>query len=1135
MIRGGNRMPTSPKSQLSITASRFVSGNRKKPTARDGNGMPDNDRIIFEALRHFAGSVSLKTRGITPGQPEDQLRAPLETLLAVAGRAFGLEVVAKGESLLPGRLGRPDYAVLVGGALAGFVELKEPGKGAEPSRYTGHDREQWNRFRALPNLLYSDGNEWSLFESGERIGQIVKICGDVVTDGERAVTQLDADALSPLLLHFLSWDPIVPQGARELAAYLAPMCRLLRQEVADALTDSSSPLIDLAKDWRQLLFPEADDERFADAYAQTVTFALLLARSEGASTLDVDTAIRALAAHHTLLSRALDVLTDPNARKEIAPALRLLQRVIDRVPNLAMARDNRTDPWLYFYEDFLAVYDPQMRKDAGVYYTPVEVVHAQIRLLDRLLVDRLDKTLGFADSSVVTLDPAVGTGTYLLGVVEHALRRVADEQGPGAIPGTATSLSSNLHGFEFMVGPYSVAELRLSRAILDCGAILPDDGVRVYLTDTMESPFAAPPDLPLFMRPISDQRKKALVVKEKVSVLVCLGNPPYDRHKAAKPRSKASRAVTGGWVRWGDPRDKGRLPIFDDFSKPASEAGFGVDVKNLYNLYVYFWRWALWKVFEHAGGTGPGIISFISASSFLGGNAFVGMREHMRKLCDAIWVIDLGGEGRGTRQTENVFAIQTPVAITIAARWSDPDPKTPATVRYCLLEGTREEKLRRLDSIQDFADLEWVQCPDGWQTPFSPSGAGTFFTWPLLTDLMPWQHTGVEFMRTWPIAHDPDILARRWHGLLTARSRVQAFRESRDRKIDRSYLPLLQDQEKGPPIAQLPVTESIPKVERLSFRSFDRQWVIADSRLGDTLKPVLWRTRSEKQIFFTSLFNHVIGDGPTMTVCADVPDRHHYRGSYGGKDVLPLYRDPESTSPNVMPGLFKILGQFHNSNSNPEEFASYIYGVLAQPSYAARFHDELVNLQIRVPITKSVDLYRRMADAGARLIWLHTYGQRSLGFERPNGQVPRGIARSITPIPETHEGYPKNFNFNADAKEITVGDGSFGPVAPFIWEFQVSGLKVVQSWLKYRMLGGAGKTTSPLDKVRPQRWTMQMTTEFLEMLWVLEASVSSYPRLAALLDEILAGPLVDASELPAVAHTSHDPPRMGDIAEELFE
>ena len=231
-------------------------------------------------------------------------------------------------------------------------------------------------------------------------------------------------------------------------------------------------------------------------------------------------------------------MTDASVRDDLAASIDLLLRVIAEVPTAALTAPG-ADPWLYFYEDFLAVYDPKLRKDAGVYYTPVEVVRAQVRLIDELLAHRLGKPLGFADPGVVTLDPAVGTGTYLVGVIEHALGRVEAEQGPGAVAGQATMLAENLFGFELIVGAYAVAELRMSRALLDRGAQLPSNGTHVYLTDTLESPHAKPSQMPLFLRPIADQRAQALKVKRTVPVIVCLGNPPYDRHEAATSDNQA--------------------------------------------------------------------------------------------------------------------------------------------------------------------------------------------------------------------------------------------------------------------------------------------------------------------------------------------------------------------------------------------------------------------------------------------------------------------------------------------------------------------------------------------------------------------------------------------------------------------
>jgi hypothetical protein len=156
------------------------------------------------------------------------------------------------------------------------------------------------------------------------------------------------------------------------------------------------------------------------------------------------------------------------------------------------------------------------------------------------------------------------------------------------------------------------------------------------------------------------------------------------------------------------------------------------------------------------------------------------MREHMRRVCDEVWIIDLGGEGRGTRQEENVFAIRTPVAIAICARYAEGDRDAPAKVHYVRLAGDRAPKLERLDAIGDFGDLPWESCPTDWHAPFRPAGIGPYFTWPRFIDLMPWQHSGMQVKRTWPIAPDEETLKRRWRRLLRAEDRAEAFKESRD-------------------------------------------------------------------------------------------------------------------------------------------------------------------------------------------------------------------------------------------------------------------------------------------------------------------------------------------------------------------
>jgi hypothetical protein len=1062
---------------------------------------------FIESARRFAETITRNFQTRIDAQPEDQLKAPTQALVQAAGMQLGVEVGSRTEALVRGLGARPDIGVEVRGLLTGHVELKAPGKGARPERFRGADREQWLKFASLPNLVYTDGNEWTLQRTGQEVKR-VRLSGDVRADGVSSITDRDASALADLLTVFLSWQPIVPSNPKALAETLAPLCRLLRHDVLAALGDPDSALSQLAGEWRVYLFPDADDDQFADAYAQTVTYALLLARFSGSTALGTDAAARTLDRGHSLLAQALRILTDHQARAEIEVPVGLLERSITAV-DLAILTRRNVDPWLYFYEDFLAAYDPKLRKDRGVYYTPAQVVHAQVTLVADLLVHRFDRPLTFADRDVVVLDPATGTGTYPLPVIADAIERVRVRYGHGAVAGRASELAKNVHAFEILIGAYAVSHLRLSQEILSAGGELPPDGAHVYLTDTLESPHAQPPgQQTLLHRPLAEEHRRAQRVKAETRVLVCIGNPPYDR-QVIEPGDHATERK-GGWVRFGDHGEGG---ILEDFLAPTRAAGAGVHLKNLYNDYVYFWRWALWKVFE--SNAGPGIVSFITASSYLRGPGFVGMREWMRRTFDELWIIDLEGDNLGARKTENVFAIQTPVAIAVGVRHGDPQPDEPAAVGYARIEGTREEKLAALAQIGSFADLDWFDCPSDWHAPFLPRTSGDYWSWPLLTDMFPWQHTGVETKRPWTIGQSEDLLQRRWADLMRRQviDRAESYHQTRDRQVDRRYPSLLTDRRLDP-IATLGRAATPEGIERYAFRSLDRQWVIADGRVGDFLRPSLWKARGEQQVFITSLITGVLGAGPAAMATPHVPDRHHFRGSFGGKDVIPLWRDAAATQPNITAGLPDRLSADLGRTVAAEDLFAYCYAVLATPRYVERFSEELTIPGPRVPITRDAALFERAVGFGRRLIWLHTYGTRMVLADEQSRAVPQGRARAITGIPTTPDAYPERFEYDDVSRTIRVGAGTFGPVEPAVWSFAVSGLEVVKSWLSYRMKGGAGRHSSPLDEIRPERWVAEVTQELLELLWVLEATVDLLPDLAANLDAIVSEPVFLASELP---------------------
>ena len=1084
-----------------------------------------------EIIRGFAATVADNFGQPIQAQPEDQLKGPVGELLRATGQLTGLAVGWRTEVHADDINGRPDIGVTTDGLLTGHVELKRPGLGARAEQFTGANRAQWERFKALPNLIYTDGAEWSLYRSGVKKLRI-RIAAAVSEDGAKAVDLESLEGFRELLRDFLYWEPVVPGTAQGLARFLAPFARILRDDVRRALGREGSQLQTLAKEWGGLLFPEGDEAQFADAYAQTVTYALLLARFEGAESLRPLRAVDALQQEHGLLAEALQLLEANAVREELLIPIELLERAIGAVDSAKIGLGG--DPWLYFYEHFLGAYDPKLRKDRGVYYTPVEVVRAQVRLAGELLRTRFNKQLAFADDDVVVLDPAVGTGTYPLAVLDHAAEAVQDRLGPGAVMGKLRSLADRLYAFEILVGPYSVAHLRLSQRLRDAGVT--DKKANLYLTDTLESPNQLPDFTgSLLQARLTEERRLALTVKKDTRVFVCLGNPPYDREQHGPNDDEGKHK--GGWVRYGDPEQNvpnPPKPILEDFLAPVQEAGQGGQLKNLYNDYVYFWRWALWKVLDSTGEAG--IVTFITAASYLSGPGFAGMRRKMREVFDELWIIDLEGDSLGARKTENVFAIRTPVAIAVGFRDGPPRPDSPAKVWKTRLSGSAEEKLAALDAAESFSSLQWRGCSPEWDQPFYPAGTGTYFGWPAVTDVFPWQQSGVKAGRTWPISPERRLLERRWRELAAAdpQSRKVLFVDRpTGRKVTDSPPTLYPAIGKPPSVWAIPPSAEVPQIVRYSHRSFDRHHVIADARLLDRPGPPLWAAHGQNQVYITSLLTAILGTGPAAAATSAIPDLHYFCGR-GAKDVIPMWRDAEATQPNLTKGLLEAIGATHQAAVPHERFFAYAYGILAQPAYVERFWKELEQPPPRLPITKDSDLFGRIADHGARLLYLHTYGERFSG-PSDDGSVPQGTARCTTAVP--FDKYPEGCSYDPMARVLRVGDGEFAPVSPEVWNYSVSGLQVVKSWLDRRKLNPSGRRSSPLDEIRPERW--EFTEELLDLLWVLEATVKLQPEGAALLEEVFGSDMFLGDELPKpTAHERKPPsnaPPIGDQFELLAE
>jgi len=1081
---------------------------------------------IETAISDFG--VAAKAKLANPaatGQPEDQIRAPFEQLLlgvaALSGFPAG-SVVTVGESSVSELKTRPDYAVTVQKSLVGFVELKAPGKGCDPRKFKDpHDKGQWERLCSLPNLLYTDGNGFSLWQDGKLVGTVLHLDGDIESSGAKLAPP---PGLQSLFENFLRWQPVAPRSARDLAHTTARLCRLLRDEVTEQLGLKSEALTSLAADWRNLLFPDATDERFADGYAQAVTFGMLMARAKGIPlSKGLQLAASELTKSSSLIGAALRLLTESSENQQtLKTSLDTLTRVLDAVDWTKITK-GQPDAWLYFYEEFLAIYDNDLRKLTGSYYTPPEVVSAMVALVDEALCsERFGIHAGLAAPSVTLADPATGTGTFMLGVLRRIAQRVREDQGEGAIPGVIHDALKRIIAFEIQLGPFAVAQLRILAEVLDLTGSTSNEPLRMFVTDTLGNPFDDAEWIPGILAAIGKSRKDANKIKREESITVVIGNPPY------KEKAKGR----GGWVEQGNPNAKDPAPL--EAWMPPAEWGVGAHSRHLRNLYVYFWRWATWKVFDHSPEHNKGIVSFITVAGFLGGPGFQKMRDYLRRTCDDIWVIDCSPEGLQPNVPTRIFqGVQQPVCIVMVSRSKKTNLETPASVRFrALPTGKRKIKFEALKSIH-LNDPEWINCPTVWRAPFLPVSQGAWSTFPALEDLFVYNGSGVMPGRTWIIAPDSDSLEKRWAKLksVSTDKMDDLFQPHLNHGVlgDRHSNKILQDALHGFPVRTKSVADDsvqiVPPIG-YGFRSFDRQWIIPDKRLINRPNPQLWKCRSDRQVFVTALSRMSPSNGPGLTFTELVPDLDHHSGR-GGR-VFPLWRDDKAQQPNLPPPLLPYLNKKFAAIETAEDLMAYIGAVAAHPAYTAKFQDDLSTPGLRIPLTADPSLFAEAAELGRRVLWLHTFGERMTDSKhgRPAG-TPRLPAASAPTIPKAGaissdpDEMPDTINYDAGKQRLLVGHGFIENVPLAVWQYQVSGKQVLLQWFSYRKrhrerpIIGDHRPPSPLGDIQPDHWLPEYTTELLNVLNVLGLLVELEPKQADLLERICAGPLISGEELKA--------------------
>ncbi|MCI0735043.1 MAG: N-6 DNA methylase [Beijerinckiaceae bacterium] len=742
------------------------------------------------------------------------------------------------------------------------------------------------------------------------------------------------------------------------------------------------------------------DPLFAAAFAQTLAFGLLLVR-EATDRAAGREAWQSMPPEHALMRTTLRVLCMEEIVRDVGAGFDVILDTVNSFEPAILARKTgKPDPILYFYEDFLQVFDPVARERYGVYFTPVEVVTYIVAALDRALRDNLG-TAGLTDEAVTLLDPAAGTGTFLLGVIEHVRSSVESSTGPGAVAAALRALSSRLFGFELLVGPYAVAHYRLRHAM---GALQAKQRVGVFLADTLAEPGAAAPagKLGFVAENIRTERHEADRIKQRQPILAIMGNPPYRRLATGEVGE-----LVGNWM------DE----LWDDLKEPVRDAGWANQLNTFPELSVAFWRWAIWKIFESEGAPGRGVVAFISNRTFLAGRPYAGLRKMLRERFDQIEIIDLRGDVRrgeraGVTSDQGVFNIQVGTAVTLAI--ADGSQADGELARVFYIDSWAEGLFSRN------AKLNWLIA--GSETGTRPGAVEVARG--LLDDIKPEPFQKGE----WPSLSA--CFAFRKSGVKTQNDQalVKVIRSD----LRRTVAPLIAS--RNDPVYQ-------PQLEReIVYRPLDRRWLYNDPRLVRRYGPELQAVWGANNVALYAM-PFATGAGPAVWCHGLLPDYHSFSGR--GGYAFPLRDNRAGHGPfNISPGLLAGLAESYGAAISAEDAFDAILALLSAASYTLAFAEDLEDVFPHVPFPSDHAQFLAAVQLGREIRAVET-------FCRPPSR--NFLTRALAGV-ETEPGESLGATGWSEGEFFLCADrtGRVSGVSKEIWDFSVSGYRLLSRWLDAR-------------------------------------------------------------------------------------
>ncbi len=660
---------------------------------------------------------------------------------------------------------------------------------------------------------------------------------------------------------------------------------------------------------------------------------------------------------------------------------------LDRVdPDAFFSRFDEGKAVQYFYEPFLQSFDPELRKELGVWYTPPEVVRYMVARVDTVLREDLGIPDGLADPRVNVLDPCCGTGAYLVEVLRH-IAATLQAKGEEALLGHDLKRAAldRVFGFEILPAPFVVAHMQLGLLLQQWGAPLSANDrerVGVYLTNALTG--WEPPDpgkervvqLQLAGMPeLREERDAARKVKRDVPVLVILGNPPYNGF--AGMAVDEERHLTGAY------RTTKRAPA------PKGQ--------GLNDLYIRFFRMAERRIVE---STGKGVVCLISNYSWLDGLSYTGMREHYLEAFDAIWIDCLNGDkfktGKLTPQGEpdpSVFStelspegIQVGTAISLLMRREAHTEAREVLFRH--LWG-KTKRARLVETAEQGGQSLYERVTPALELglPFAPTSVESqYLTWPSLPDLFPAWSPGVKTSRDLDLVDidqlkleqrirsyfDPSLsdeaLRKLAPSLMSSSARYNAA-------ATRQYL-LSRGARSG-------------HLVRYCYRPFDARYVYwhPETKLLDEKRDTLFAAFREGNLFLASRQRAERGrEGTPFYVTRHLPDWHMtrpgsicfplYLQEFSSQDQRALFEDPSAPGGPERTNLSDAARSYLASLGIPRPEADettvgllwmHALAIGHSPSYLSGNSDGIRGDWPRIPLPASAEMLTASAELGRQV------------------------------------------------------------------------------------------------------------------------------------------------------------------------